>query len=309
MTATSKNPNISVAPSNTDKGIKVTILSIVTNLVLIVLKLIGGTVGHSYALIADAMHSLSDVATDIGVYFALTVSSKPKDRNHRYGHGKVDNYVAHIIGVILVIFSLAMAYETAKAFYFHDDKTTPGIIAIVMAFISIIVKEALFQITIRTGKEMKSKSLVANAWHHRSDAFSSIAAMIGIGIAVIWPKLHSMDELMGFLIALFVANVGKSIAWDSFKVMIDTSPSEEFLKEVSQIACGIKGVEDVHDIRARFYASAIFIDMHVSVEPEITVKEGHDIAKQVEKKLLSHFTDVVDVTIHIDPRKNKIYQK
>ncbi len=284
------------------EGIKVTILSIVVNLLLIGLKLIGGIFGHSYALIADAMHSLSDVATDLGVYFGLKVSSKPKDNDHQYGHGKVDNYVAHVIGVVLVIFSLAMAYETAKTFYFHTEQSTPKVIAVIMAFVSIAVKEILFQITMRTGKKLKSKSLIANAWHHRSDAFSSIAAMAGIGIAMIWPSLHSMDEFMGFVIALFVANVGKSIAWDSFKVIIDTSPSEDFLKEVTTLASGITGVIDVHDLRARFYASAIFIDMHIGVDQNITVHAGHAIAKQVEKKILAHCNDVVDVTIHIDPR-------
>lgn len=284
-----------------ESGIKMTFWSIIINCGLIVLKLIGGVFGNSYALISDAMHSLSDVATDIGVYFGLKISSKPKDVDHRYGHGKVDNYVAHVMGVFLVLVSIGMTYQSAKALYIHKEAAPPGVIALIMVVISIIVKEGLYQATVRIGKKEKSRSMIANAWHHRSDALSSVAAMIGIGVAMIWPKLHVVDQFMGLVIAVFVAKIGVSIAWDSYKVIIDTSPSGEFLDEVTQIAAQIDGVINVHDVRARFYASAIFIDMHLGVNPSIPVREGHAIAKRVENRLLDYFADVVDVTTHVDP--------
>lgn len=293
--------NLQFQQQNLKKGLDVTIFSIVINCALIVLKLIAGIIGNSFALVADAIHSMSDLVTDVLLVFGLKIAAKPRDVNHLYGHGKIENYVAHVIGVLLVILAVWMGFSAVKTIYVHIEHPKVGLIAIIAAVVSIMAKEYLYRITVFTGKKIKTQSMIANAWHHRSDAFSSVAALFGVGCAYFYPNLHIMDQYMGLIIAVFVVQVGFSIAFKSFKDIIDTSPSLSLQKEIIDEINKIEGVKGVHNLRARYYSSSIFLDIHVNVNSDITVKEGHDIAEKVSSDLLAKFEDVIDVTIHIEP--------
>ncbi len=287
--------------SDYKQNINVSILSIVANALLIAIKAVAGILGQSYALIADSVHSLSDLVSDIIVIAGIKMSNIPKDKNHPYGHGKIENYTAHVVGIILTVIGILTGISAAKAIYFHTGETIPGKIALIAAGISIVVKEALYRITIKIGKKTKSQSIIANAWHHRSDALSSIAALIGVGYAILYPKMAIVDECMGLLIAVLVMRIGLSISWNALKSMIDTAPSTDVCDRIINESSKIDGVIEAHDLRARYYSNSIFVDIHITVDPDISVKEGHDIAENVEHYLKSNFEDIVDITIHIDP--------
>lgn len=285
-------------------GTRVTKISLCCNFLLIIVKAIAGIWGNSYALISDAVHSGTDLLSDFGVYVGLTMASKPKDNDHRYGHGKIENYTAHIIGLFLMGVGLLIGFAAAWTLYTKQKHSIPGSIAMIGAAISIIVKEILYQITVRVGNRIKSKSLIANAWHHRSDALSSIAALIGVGCAHFVPNLHAMDEIISIFIAVVVVYIGFTTSAKAFKDIIDTSPPPDFCKDVEHRILQVDDVRGVHDLRARYYSSCIFLDVHITVDPTITVRCGHSISKKVEKVLLEQFEDIVDVTVHIDPEEH-----
>ena len=286
-------------------GLKVTKLSLLINAGLIVIKTIAGIVGNSYALLSDALHSLSDLATDLITLLSLNFSSKPKDMNHLYGHGKIENYSAHILGIILTLTGIYMGFVSLKSIYPHTPSGQTGIITLFAALISIIVKEFLYRICARAAKKIKSRSLLANAWHHRTDAMSSVAAFFGVACSYFHPAWHVMDNYMSVVIALFVVHTGLSIMIKSFKDIIDTSPPESVCKDIINETTSITGVIDAHDLRARYYSSCIYVDLHIAVDPHITVKQGHDIAKSVEIRLKTTFNDIYDVTVHIDPYEDQ----
>ncbi|MCD6460580.1 cation transporter [bacterium] len=283
------------------EGIKITLIGVVVNLLLVSAKLLMGIFGHSYALIADAMHSLSDIVTDFGLLIGLNIAGKPHDKNHLYGHGKIDNYIAHVLGVFIIFAGFSLAYYSLKIIINSTEFISPCSFAIIVALISVVSKEILFRVTMKVGKKIGSTSTQANAWHHRSDAISSFAALIGITIAVIIPRFAVLDKIISIIIAAFVVKVGINITVRSFKYLIDTAPPPEMLEDAGSIARKVDGVIDVHELRARYYADSLFFDLHITVAPDISVKDGHNIAKQVEYSLLNRIKGVIDVTIHVDP--------
>jgi cation diffusion facilitator family transporter len=278
-------------------GNKAIAIGAVANLFLSLIKFIGGIFGNSIALVADAFHSLSDLITDVVVYFSHGVGQLPPDKNHPYGHGRAETIGTTVVGLLIVITGFGVAYEAWETMTQSIDKT-PGWLAATIAILSIITNECLYQYTHKVGEASKSPSLIANAWHHRTDAISSIAAFIGILGA--WNGIAIMDPLAGGLVGLMVCKVGYDFSRDGFRDLMDTALSEEHTKKIFSILNEIPEVIHFHDLRSRTIGGEILIDVHILVDPELTVTEGHGVAEVVRRSVIKAFDNVQDVLVHVD---------
>lgn len=278
-------------------GLKVTLLGAVMNLLLSIGKFVGGVMGNSTAMVADAIHSLSDLLTDAVVMFSHKIGQMPRDKDHPYGHGRAENIGATAIGGIIILAGCGLAYEVWQTIESGSQKT-PGWIAAWAAVISILTKEWLFRYTRTVGEKIRSPSVVANAWHHRSDAISSVAALIGIVGAI---RGHTiLDPLAGGVVALMIARVGFEIASGGIKDLMDTAVSEEKNQKIRSILDGIPGVVEHHDLRTRRIGGEILMDVHILVNSDLTVSEGHQIADNVRRDLMKTIDNVQDVLVHVD---------
>lgn len=287
---------------NISQGIKVTVVGMAANLLLVILKMYAGMLSKSQALIADGIHSLSDLLSDVIVILGLKWGSKEADEDHPYGHGRIETLSSMIVGLMLILFGIGLTYNAMTSLYSHDI-SHPGPLALIAAAISIIVKEGLYWYTVKTGRKMKSLAVIGNAWHHRSDALSSVAVLIGVGATYLDPSLVYADALAALVVTYFVVKVGASLLWQAMKEVVDTAPSEKTVQKIHDLALAVDGVKNVHDIRARFSASQILSELHIVVDPDQSVREGHAVAKAVEKVLIDEIEDLVKVTIHVDPEK------
>ncbi len=278
-------------------GNKAIAIGAATNLFLSLIKFIGGIFGNSMALVADAIHSLSDLITDAVVYFSHGVGQLPPDKNHPYGHGRAETIGTTVVGLLIIITGLGVAYEAWETMTQSADKT-PGWLAATIAILSVIINEGLYHYTYKVGEASKSPSLIANAWHHRTDAISSIAALIGILGA--WNGIAIMDPLAGGLVGLMVCKVGYDFTREGFRDLMDTALSEEHTKKVLSLINEIPEVIHFHDLRSRTIGGEILIDVHILVDPEMTVTEGHGVAEEVRRNVIKAFDNVQDVLVHVD---------
>ena len=278
-------------------GTKAIVVGAVANLFLSLIKFIGGFFGNSIALVADAFHSLSDLITDGVVYFSHGVGQLPPDKNHPYGHGRAETIGTSVVGLLIIITGLSVAYEAWETITQSIDKT-PGWLAATIAMLSIFINEGLYHYTRKIGEATKSPSMTANAWHHRTDAISSIAAFIGILGA--WNGIAIMDPLAGGLVGLMVCKVGYDFTREGFRDLMDTALSEEHIKKISSILNGISEVIHFHDLRSRTIGGEILIDVHILVDAEMTVTEGHGVAEMVRRNVIKAFDNVQDVLVHVD---------
>ncbi len=277
---------------------------VIGNALLIAVKTVLGVVGRSQALIADAVHSFTDFATDIMAFAGLKYAVKGKDKDHPFGHGKIETLMTLLIGLTLVLVGIWIGYSAAVS-VFSGSLESPTYVALIGALISIAVKEWMYQYTVRVGRRIKSNVLVANAWHHRSDAFSSIAAALGIGGALIHPSLIFLDPLAALLVALFIIKVGFDIIIPAFQSAADAAPEQSKLDEIRAAAESVEGVRDAHDTKARQYASKLYVEIHIVVDPGISVAEGHSIADSVRDAILNGVEDILEVIVHVDPDKSQ----
>jgi cation diffusion facilitator family transporter len=278
-------------------GTKAIAVGVFANLFLSLIKFIGGVFGNSVALVADAFHSISDLITDGVVYFSHGVGQLPPDKNHPYGHGRAETIGTTVVGLLIIITGLGVAYEAWETTTQSVDKA-PGWLAATIAMLSICINEGLYQYTRKVGETLKSPSLTANAWHHRTDAISSIAAFIGIIGA--WNGIAIMDPIAGGLVGLMVCKVGYDFSREGFRDLMDTALSEEHTKKVFSILNEIPEVIHFHDLRSRTIGGEILIDVHILVDPEMTVTEGHGIAEVVRRNVIKGFDNVQDVLVHVD---------
>jgi cation diffusion facilitator family transporter len=241
---------------------------VVGNALLIIIKAILGVLGRSQALIADAVHSFSDFGTDIMAFAGLSYANKGKDEDHPFGHGKIETLMTMLIGVILVMVGIWIGY-TAFASIISPPEEGPLLMALFGALLSIILKEWMYQYTVIVGRRIKSNVLIANAWHHRSDAFSSVAAALGIGGALIHTSLRFLDPLAALLVAVFIVKVGIDIIIPAFRTASDAIPEQSKLDEIRAAAESIEGVRGTHDLYARQYASKFHVEIHIVVDPSI----------------------------------------
>ncbi|RKN83813.1 cation diffusion facilitator family transporter [Paenibacillus ginsengarvi] len=280
-------------------------LGIIGNIALAVMKGIVGFLSGSKALLADAANSLSDVAGSIAVLIGLKAAKRPPDEEHPYGHGKAESVSAIIVSVLLLLVGLEIGFNSVKSI-FAGVGEAPERYALIAISISIVVKELLFQYNFRLGKKLSSHALIASAWDHRTDVMSSVAVLIGVGAAVLGnymnqPLLFYMDPIAGIFVAVLVLRMGYKMVKDSIHKTIDHVLHQEETEELLEAALRVKGVIAVNELRAREHGHYVIVDIKICVNPKITVVEGHDIGKAVKHQLLSKFSHVSDVFIHVNP--------
>jgi len=281
-------------------GRKVTLVGVIVNAFLILLKLAAGIFGSSQALIADAVHSISDLFTDAVVLVGIKISHKPPDKTHHFGHARLETLASSIVGLALIGTALYLGITASLTIYRHTEYH-PTPLALFGAGMSIVFKEALYHYTIRTGRRIKSQLIVANAWHHRSDALSSVAVLIGVGGALINPSWHVLDAFAALLVSFFIVKVGLEILRDTLREFTDTAPQPEIIGKIKQCTLSIDGVVNTHDLRVRISGGQYQMEMHIVVDGRLTVSEGHKIAKAVESCLMEDVGNIDRVIIHVDP--------
>ncbi len=293
---------------NRDKKIyKVTLTGSIVNMVLLVFKFVAGVLGNSSAMIADAVHSLSDFITDIVVIAFVKISSKPADQDHDYGHGKYETVASSIIGMALVVVAVMLGWNgVEKVIRFAHGETleSPGIIALVAAALSVLLKEWVFRITKKVAKEVNSQALEANAWHHRSDAFSSIGTFIGIGGAVMLGKNWAvLDPIASIVVSILIFVAAFRLLRQASGELLEESLPKETEDKIEAIVYADKMVSDIHRLHTRRIGSIIAIEMHLRMPGDITLEESHRHATAIEQALRSEFGSGTYIMLHIEPEK------
>lgn len=296
-------------PKEREKAIfRVTWTGSIVNIVLVVFKFIAGVVGHSAAMIADAVHSLSDLATDIVVLVFVHISNKPQDKSHDYGHGKYETLATAIIGIALLVVGVGICWNGLTAIKTVWDGGTlppPGMLAFWAAITSIVFKEILYQYTARVGRQVQSAAVVANAWHHRSDALSSIGTAIGIGGAIyLGEKWRVLDPMAAVAVSFFIIKVSVKLLKPCIDELTEKSLPDEVEDEIISVAEHTPGVSGVHNLRTRRIGNHYAIEMHVRMDGHLTLYEAHNNASAIEKELKRIYGADTHVGIHVEPVKN-----
>lgn len=286
---------------------KVTLIGSVVNAVLIVIKFVAGFLGRSSALVADAVHSLTDFVTDIVVLIFVRISGKPRDREHSYGHGKFETLATLIIGVFLAGAGIGLFIEGLKKVIssLHGEVLPePTWLALIVAIASIVAKEILFRYTIKVGRKVKSEAVIANAWHHRSDAISSLGTMVGIGGAMFFgEKWRILDPLAAVLVSVFIVKAGYDIIKPAIYELLEGSLPRDQEKQITDLIASVDGVKGYHNLHTRKIGNDIAIDVHVKMDGRMPLVEAHEIASRVERKIRDRFGKDTFVNIHMEPLK------
>ncbi|NCC09874.1 MAG: cation transporter [Bacteroidia bacterium] len=286
---------------------RVTIICSFINLLLLILKFLAGMLGHSAAMLADAVHSLSDFVTDLIVLIFVRISNKPQDQGHDNGHGKYETLATAIIGLVLLGVGVGIFWNGASTIYlfFNGVKIEqPGLIALVAALVSIFFKEGLFRYTYLIGKRFDSSSVIANAWHHRSDAFSSIGTALGIGGAVLlgdeWAVL---DPLAAVVVSFFIVKVSLQLVVPCIEELLEKSLPQEVEADIEAILLSFPEVSEPHHLRTRQIGSYCAIEVHIRMAGEMALTEAHEVTTAIEKRLKETFGQRTLITIHVEPKK------
>ncbi len=279
---------------------RVSIISIIINIILSTLKILIGFVYSSKALIADGVHSLSDTVSTMVVLYSIRLSHSPADEEHPYGHGKAEAIGTSILAIILLITGYLLIKDAIVSIRVGNTYI-PGKAALWMAAVSILSKEWLYRYTVKVGKEIKSKGLIADAHHHRSDALSSIAALIGITGARMGYTI--LDPLAGMIVALFIVRIGIKILRDAINELMDGVPDKKKIYKIKEIIQDLEGVIEVGDIKLRSYGPQVFVDLSVVVDDKLSVIEGHQVAADVKAHIKNADSSVAEVMVHIDPER------
>ena len=278
---------------------RLTAVGILGNLFLSAFKFVAGILGNSSAMISDAIHSLSDIGATIIAYFGAKLGQKETDHNHPYGHERLECVSSTILGVILFLTGALIGIEGIKRVVSGDYGETPETIALVAAMVSIVVKELMFQYTMHHATIMQSDSFKADAWHHRSDAISSVAALIGIGLAMMGFPI--MDPIASVIISLFIIKMSYDITKDAFDKMVDTACEDCIVEDIRKVIEETEGVRSVDCINTRKFGNKIYVDVEISVECDLTVEEGHEIAENVHLRVEHEIPAVKHVMVHVNP--------
>ncbi len=285
---------------------RVTYIAALVNILLASIKITFGFIGKSEALIVDGIHSLADLLTDVFVLVAIKLGSREADHDHPYGHRRYETIATVILGGALFVVAAGIAWDVMERILHPEKLLVPQKETLIIAAISILANEWLFQYTKRVAKKSRSKLLLANAWHHRSDAISSVVVLFGI-IAVLYGYPFA-DAVAAIIVALMVAKIGLSLIMESVKELVDTSLSDAQINDIRRVIKLTEGVKSIHLLRTRQMGEDSFVDAHIVVDPKITVSEGHMIADTVRDNLKAQFDDIVDVLVHIDPEDDEFKQ-
>lgn len=283
----------------------ITWFGMVINALLTTFKLVAGTVGRSSAMIADGVHSLSDFISDIIILVFLKISSKGRDKNHDFGHGKFETMATFILSLILLVVAaqiLSHGIEKIGRILNGEQFRAPKMIALIAAVVSIIAKELCFQLTTKVGRDVNSPAVIANAWHHRSDALSSVGSLIGIGGAM-WfgQKWVILDPIMGCAISIVIFVVAVKMALPSMKELMDISLPDETEDEIIRTISSIEGVSDVHNLKTRHAGPSVIIDAHIMVDHRLNIVDAHNICTAAEDALKERFGHETQISLHIEP--------
>lgn len=292
------------------KVYRVTLLGSVVNLLLLVFKFVAGVLGHSAAMIADAVHSLSDFVTDLIVIVFVKISSKPEDADHAYGHGKYETLASCIIGLALIVVGVMMGYNAmvkiVDVVKNGTELASPGIIALAAAVLSIVLKEWMFHLTRKVAREVDSPAVEANAWHHRSDALSSVGTAIGIGGAVLLgSKWAVLDPIAALVVSVFIVVQAAKILSDAIGQLMEKSLPRDVEQRICEIVYEEEGTSDIHHLRTRKIGSQISIELHVRMNGYLTLREVHDKSIAIEKRLRAAFGDSTYINLHVEPLKSE----
>jgi len=283
--------------------IRVTIIGSIVDFLLGVSKIIVGFISQSQALIADGIHSLSDLVTDFAVLYAAKHSHQEADEEHPYGHGRIETVVTVGLGIALMGVAVGIMIDATNRLFNPDTLFQPGALALSIAIISVFAKEAIYQYTMVIARRYRSNMLKANAWHSRSDAISSIIVVVGIIGSM--AGLVYLDSIAAIGVGIMIAKIGWDLAWSSIKELIDTGLDAERVKEIEKNILGVDGVTTLHVLRTRQIGADALVDVHIQVDPYISVSEAHYISETVRSKLIKRVEEVIDVMVHIDPEDDE----
>jgi cation diffusion facilitator family transporter len=283
-----------------DEARQITIAGLITNLVLAALKFVLGILGHSQAVVADAVHSLSDMLTDLLVLFGLKFWSAPADEQHPYGHQRIETVITLLISMLLTLVAFEIGWKAIERLG-EPAASAPLTFAVLGPLVSIVSKEILFRKTRSVGKRIHSSALIANAWHHRSDALSSIPALIVVFAASLDPKWAFLDSVGAVVVALLILKVVWEIASPALSELSERGANNEDVQVIAGLAQSVEGVCSIHRLRTRRLGAGWFVDLHALVDGTLSVREGHDIATRIQHLLMEQGPAVVDVTVHIEP--------
>lgn len=286
---------------------RVTFVGFIVNLVLSAAKLVAGIVGRSAAMTADAVHSFSDLATDVVVIAFARISSKPKDENHDYGHGKYETLATVLISLALAVVGAGILFSGIRSIRVVLDGGTlprPGAIALVAAVISIVVKEILYRYTVRVGRRIDSPSVVANAWHHRSDALSSLGTLVGIGCAYfLGERWRIADPIAALVVAVFIFKIAFDLIRSGLDELMERSLPAETEEEILRIVTANPAVREPHNLRTRRIGASIAIEVHVRMDGDMTVRQSHALTEDIERRLRERFGAGTMIAVHVEPTK------
>lgn len=302
------HPQPTLAPANSGDeryrvARRVTLIGSAVDFLLGVAKIAVGYLANSQALIADGVHSFSDLATDAMVLVAAKHGARDADESHPYGHGRFETIATVILGVALIAVAVGIAWDAVDRLFNPEALLQPGIWALGVALLSVVLKEWIYHYTMRVARQLRSKMLEANAWHSRSDAISSIVVFVGVGGTML--GLDYLDAVAAVIVGLMVAKIGWELAWHSIQELADAALEEERVAAIRGAITDIDGVREVHMLRSRRMGQDALVDVHVLVRPWLSVSEGHMIAVEVEHRLKRRFDEISDVTVHIDPEDDE----
>ena len=278
---------------------RVTVVGAAVNLVLAVAKVVIGWLAHSQALIADGVHSLSDLASDAVVLLAAKHASREADREHPYGHGRIETAATVALGVALIAVGLGIAIDAGRHLFDPALLAVPGAAALAVAVASVLSKEWLYHYTVRAARALRSEMLRANAWHHRTDAVSSLVVLAGVGGAM--AGFPYLDAVAAIGVAGFIVKIGWDLAFRSVRELIDTALEPERVEAIRRAILSVDGVRSLHMLRTRRMGPDALVDVHIQVDPRLSVSEGHQIGETVRRRLIERIDEVADVTVHVDP--------
>lgn len=283
----------------------VTLVGSVVNIILTVFKIFAGVLGRSTAMIADGIHSLSDLLSDIVVIVFVKISAKGRDKDHDYGHGKFETFATLIISLMLIVVAVNLmsgGINKIRQILDGGEVSSPGMIALWAAVASIVLKEILYRYTIIQGKALNSPMMIANAWHHRSDAFSSVGSLLGIAGAIfLGDKFVILDPITGCVISIFILVMAVKMSVPAIKELLDVSLPDDVEEKIEATAKSVKGVVDLHELKTRREGPGIIIEGHLVLDSDISLKEAHNISKKVEESLRKEFGPETQISLHLEP--------
>jgi cation diffusion facilitator family transporter len=276
-------------------------VGLLCNLLLAAIKVVAGILGHSQAVLADALHSLTDSVTDVAVILGVHFWSAPADDDHPHGHGRIETLVTVVIGLSVGLVALGMGWQSIHGMRLGQVAEAPAGIALAAALMSIAIKEGLYQWTVKIGRRVQSPALIANAWHHRSDAISSIPAALAVAVALLIPGWEFIDRVGAIVVCGFILQASWKILGPALNQLIDAAAPQSDQRFIEELATSVDGVESAHAVRTRYVGAKLAVEIHIGVDGGLSVGDGHAIAKAVRQSLIENGPNVDDVVVQLEP--------